>query len=89
MWVLWIFVGLLVGLGGAFFYYKKKLAPLYDSAIEGQEANASKLARVYDLLDSAHSAAFGPIGIRPETKTELWDKLWEWAGLPQKGMPSG
>lgn len=84
-----IAIGLLFGLGGAVYYYKKKLAPRYDAAIEGQENCAGKLVKVYDLLDSAHHAAFGPVGIRPEMKTELWNKLWDWAGLSQKGMPSG
>lgn len=84
-----IVIGVLVGLGGAFVYYKKKLGPLYDLAIEGQDNCASKLAKVYSMLDSAHHAAFGPVGIRPETKREIWNKLWTWAGLPQKGIPSG
>jgi hypothetical protein len=89
MWFLWIVIGLLVGLGGAFFYYKKKLEPLYNAAIEGQETCASKLVKVYNFLDSAHNAAWGPVGIREETKDELWNKLWEWADLPQNGMPRG
>ena len=89
MWFLWIVIGMLVALGGAYFYYAKKLKPLYDSAIEGQEQCASKLAKVYGFLDSAHNAAWGPYGIREEMKDELWNKLWKWAGLAQNGMPRG
>lgn len=89
MWFLWIVIGLLIGLGGAYLYYAKTVKPLCDSAIEGQDQCSAKLAKVYNFLDSAHNAAWGPVGIREETKDELFNKLWEWAGLPQKGMPRG
>jgi len=87
MWLLWVAIGIVFGLGAAFFYYKKKLAPLYDVAVDGHTGCAAKLARVYEMLDACHNSIWGPVGLNDQIKVDLFNKLWEWAGLPQNGVP--
>ena len=98
MWALWIVIGLLVGLGGAFLYYKKAVEPgnddarqvaerLYQQAIAGQEAANAKVLEFQGAVEAAWGAKWGPYGIPPEAQDDLFNHLWALAGKEKHGMP--
>lgn len=41
------------------------------------------------LVESAHYAAFGPVGMPKEAQDQAFNKLWKWAGKSESGMPRG
>lgn len=39
------------------------------------------------LVESAHYAAFGPVGMPKEAQDAAFNKLWKWADKSESGMP--
>jgi hypothetical protein len=77
---------LATGAAGYFFYVKKLQIEI--NKLEADERGSSgKTEEVLRLLDSIHAAAFGPAGIHPQVLQDLFNKLWKWAGLEQRGIP--
>lgn len=66
---------------GAAYYFKLK--PLMDADFERD----SLVADIRNEITSAHYAAFGPVGVRPEHQDEAFDILWRRVGKPERGMP--
>lgn len=87
MWFLYIVIGLLIGLGAAFLYWKKMLKPKYELEVRDYRNCANKLAKVYEMLSACHNAVWGPVGLHPQIAADLFNKVWEWAGLPENGLP--
>jgi hypothetical protein len=84
-----LLIGLAVGGGGCYAYFKKSVIVKYELESADYKRCAAKLAKVYEMLSACHHAIWGPVGLSPGAKKDLFNKLWDWAGLPQNGVPLG
>jgi hypothetical protein len=41
------------------------------------------------LVQTAHYAAFGPVGMSKEAQDDAFNRVWVWADKSESGMPRG
>jgi len=84
MWAVYILIGIVLG-GGAGWYYFGKVKSVV--TVEADDVIVAKLEEGLGIVDSLWAAAFGPVGVHPGVVVDLCNKLWVWAGKPEKGKP--
>ena len=84
---MWYFVaviaGLLVGAGAVWYLKVRPIKDVVPPVIEDD----GKLKAVIAIITSIHELGFAPYGMSPESLTNACNKLWRFAGLPEKGIP--
>lgn len=74
-------IGVIIGGLAAYFFFGK------DIKIPAPPPANESVAKA--LVESAHYAAFGPVGMPKEAQDQAFNKLWKWAGKSESGMPRG
>jgi hypothetical protein len=75
-------IGVIIGgLAAYFFFGKDAAAPPQKPPVNDSVGRA--------LVESAHYAAFGPVGMPKEAQDDAFNKLWVWADKSESGMPRG
>ena len=80
---LWIFLGLIMGAGGGWYYFTR----IKSKPPAKPPASEAKLKEGFALLESVHYLAFGPAGSPKQALVDAFNKLWQWGGLKQQGKP--
>ena len=75
--------GLLVGAGVMWYVKVRPIKDIVPPVVEDD----GKLKAVIGLITSVHELGFTPYGMAPAALTGACNKLWKFAGLPQKGIP--
>ncbi|HUT87121.1 MAG TPA: hypothetical protein VMX15_03430 [Candidatus Heimdallarchaeota archaeon] len=83
MWIAWLIIGFFCGVGAQLLYYKRVL----EKNIPVLGSTEKKLREGYDLVDAIFHNIFGPVGMTPQVRIDLFNKLWRWAGREEKGFP--
>ena len=87
MEILLLVIGLVVGAGASYWYCQRTLKAKYEIEHGDYERCAAKLSKVYEMLSACHKSVWGPVGLAQGIKDEYFNRVWEWAGLQQKGCP--
>lgn len=75
---MYIVIGIVIGAGACWLYLRQTAAEPF--------ANV-EVERIQKLIDGAHYAAFGPLGMTPESQDAAFNAVWKWADVGQNGCP--